>query len=213
VSDLYEEVWGQLPDDSPPFAFAPRRDFLLRQVRAGDRVLDLGCGEGAFCAELAASGAEPVGADVAEAALGRARRRHPGVRFELVPAHGPLPFADAAFDVVWASEVIEHVADTARWLSEVRRVLRPRGRLLATTPYHGRVKNVALALGRFESHFDPTGQHLRFYTRRSLRDLLEQFGFEEIGIATAVGPPLLREIMLARAKRAPVTGAAGAGSG
>jgi SAM-dependent methyltransferase len=164
-------------------------------------VLDLGCGDGAFCAELASAGMEPVGAEVAEAALARARERHPSLRFELVPAHGPLPLGDAAFDVVWASEVIEHVADTARWLSEARRVLRPGGTLLVTTPYHGRLKNVRLALAGFEAHFAPTGQHLRFYTRRSLRDTLEHFGFEQIEITPAGGLPLLRETMLAQARR------------
>lgn len=133
--------------------------------------------------------------------MARARARHPGLRFELVEAHGPLPFGDAGFDVVWASEVIEHVADTARWLSEVRRVLRSGGRLLLTTPYHGRVKGVALAMTRFECHFDPRGQHLRFYTRRSLRALLDDFGFDGVEIGTAGGPPLLRRTLLAQAWR------------
>lgn len=199
---FYEDIWEQLPAELEPFAFARRRDFLLERVRAGERVLDLGCGDGSFCAELAGAGTDPVGVEVAEAALARARERHPGLEFRLAPPHGPLPFEDARFDVVWASEVIEHVGDTARWLSEVRRVLRGGGRLLLTTPYHGRVKNVALALARFESHFDPVGQHLRFYTRRSLARLLEDFGFEEIAIITAGGWPLLRETMLAQARRA-----------
>ena len=64
-----------------------------------------------------------------------------------VPIDGPLPLEDNSFDVVWASEVIEHVADTGRWLSEVRRVLKPGGRLLLTTPSHGRLR---VALGGIE---------------------------------------------------------------
>jgi SAM-dependent methyltransferase len=201
VRELYEDVWRELPDDLPAFAFALRRDFLLGNVRPGERVLDLGCGEGDFCAELASAGIDPIGAEVAEAALERARERHPGLRFELVEAHGPLPFDAAAFDVVWASEVIEHVADTGRWLSEVRRVLRPGGALLLTTPYHGRLKNLLLAVTGFEAHFDPTGQHLRFYTRRSICRTLEAFGFERIETTSAGGTPLLRETLIARARR------------
>ena len=201
MRDLYEDVWREVPVELEPFAFARRRSFLLSHVASGERVLDLGCGDGAFCTQLAAVGVEAVGAEVAEAALARARERHPDIRFELVAERGPLPFADAEFDAVWASEVIEHIADTGRWLSEVRRVLRPGGALLVTTPYHGRVKNLALALTRFETHFDPLGQHLRFYTRRSLRDTLEQFGFERIEIALAGGLPLVRETMLAHARR------------
>jgi ubiquinone/menaquinone biosynthesis C-methylase UbiE len=203
VRQLYEDIWEHLPPDLPPYAFARRRDFLLASVSPGDRVLDLGCGEGAFCAVAAAAGAEPVGADVAERALERARERHPAVRFALVPAHGPFPFADGEFDLVWASEVLEHVADTARWLSEVRRVLRAGGRLLVTTPHHGRLRALALALAGWERHFDPVGEHLRFYTARSLRALLEDFGFEAIRVRGAGGPPLLRHGLHAQATRRP----------
>lgn len=201
VRELYEDVWSELPEGLEPPALERRRAFLLGHVARGERALDLGCGEGTFTAVLARHGAAPIGADVAEAALARARAAHPDLPFVLTPPHGPLPFADASLDVVWASEVIEHVADTARWLSEVRRVLAPGGRLLLTTPYHGRVKNVAIALTRFEAHADPVGQHLRFYTRRSLRDLLDDFGFEAIEVSVAGGPPLLRESLHAIARR------------
>ena len=201
MREAYEDFWAELPRDLPPFAFERRRDFLLSQVEPGDRVLDVGCGEGAFCAELAAAGARPLGVEVAAHAVERARRRHPDLRFERVEPHGPWPLEDAGFDVVWASEVIEHVADTARWLSEVRRVLRPDGRLVLTTPSHGRLRRTLVALLRFEAHFDPVGQHLRFYSRRSLAGLLDDFGFEAVRIEAAGGPPLLRETLLADARR------------
>jgi ubiquinone/menaquinone biosynthesis C-methylase UbiE len=184
VRQFYEDLWESLPAELHPPLLERRRAFLLERVEPGQRVLDLGCGEGDFTAALAEAGAEPVGADVAERALERARARHGGLRFELVIPHGPFPWPDGAFDVVWASETIEHVVDTARWLSEVRRVLSPGGRLLLTTPDHGPLRRLALALalGGFERHFDPRGDHLRFYTRRSLRELLEDFGFGEIRI-------------------------------
>jgi SAM-dependent methyltransferase len=142
-----------------------------------------------------------VGADVAERALERARARHPGLRFERVAPHGPFPFADGEFDLVWASEVIEHVADTARWLSEVRRVLRGDGRLLVTTPAHGRLQRLALAVTGWEEHFDPVGEHLRFYTAGSLQALLEDFGFQAVSVHGAGGPPLLRRGLHAQATR------------
>ncbi len=52
----------------------------------------------------------------------------------LIAGEGEWELPDASFDVVWAGETIEHVADTAGWLSEVRRVLRPGGHLLLSTP-------------------------------------------------------------------------------
>ena len=199
IRDYYEELWDRLlPAELEPPAFERRRAFLLGAVVPGDRALDLGCGAGEFTAALVEAGAEAIGADVAEAALGRARGRNPGVEFRLVPFDGPLPFEDGSFDLVWASEVIEHVADTARWLSEVRRVLVPGGRLLVTTPSHGRVR---VALGGVEQFSDPLGDHLHLYTKRSLRTLLGEFGFGEVRVRAVDGPPLLKRMVLARAVR------------
>ena len=196
--DYYEELWERLPDELTPPDLALRFAFLRRGVVPGVRALDLGCGAGDFTAELGRAGAEAIGADVAEAALRRARVRHPGVSFERVPIDRPLPFADNRFELVWASEVIEHVADTARWLSEVRRVLTPGGTLLVTTPAHGRLR---LLLSGLEPFADPLGDHLHLYTARSLRTLLEEFGFGAITVEAAGGPPLLRRLLLARARR------------
>ncbi len=158
--------------------------FLRAQVAAGERVLDLGCGDGWICAELVALGAQPLGVEVAAAAVERARRHHPGLEFRLAEIGGELPSDDNTFDVVWASEVIEHVADTARWLSEVRRVLRPQGRLLLTTPNHSRLRLLA---GGIERYSEPLGDHLHLYVASSLRGLLRDFGFAEIEISRWVG--------------------------
>jgi SAM-dependent methyltransferase len=135
---------------------------------------------------------------VAETALRRARARHPGVAFERVPFDGPLPFADGSFDVVWASEVIEHVADTARFLSEIRRVLVPGGRLLVTTPNHPRLR---LALAGIEPYSEPLGDHLHLYTPGSLREVLDDLGFADIEVRQAAGAPGLRRLLLGRGAR------------
>jgi 2-polyprenyl-3-methyl-5-hydroxy-6-metoxy-1,4-benzoquinol methylase len=110
---------------------------------------------------------------------------------------------DAAFDVVWAGEVIEHVADTAAWLSQVRRVLRSGGVLLLSTPAHGRLTLLHLALSRraFAGHFEPRGDHLRFYRRDTLSRLLADFGFESVQVRQAGGAPGARRVLLARAIR------------
>ncbi|MBV9472851.1 MAG: class I SAM-dependent methyltransferase [Solirubrobacterales bacterium] len=198
MNDYYEELWRRMPADATVPDLKARLDFLLSEVSAGERVLDLGCGDGRFTEALARAGSQPVGVEVAEAARGRASGRHPGLDFRLAPIEGPLPLEDNSFDVVWASEVVEHVADTARWLSEVRRVLVPGGRLLLTTPDHGRLR---IALGGIERFSPPLGDHLHLYTRRSLQDLLLEFGFGELWFARAGGPPLLRRALFARAIR------------
>jgi SAM-dependent methyltransferase len=198
VKDYYEDLWEGLPGELEPPDFSRRRDFLQREARSGDRALDLGCGTGEFTALLAGAGARPVGVEVAEAALRRARARHPELDFRLAPIVGPLPFDEHSFELVWSSEVIEHVADTARWLWEVRRVLTPRGRLLLTTPSHGRVR---VAIGGVQRFSEPLGDHLHLYTRGSLRETLAELGFGEIRVGAVGGPPLLRRMLFARAVR------------
>lgn len=198
MRDYYEELWERLPVETHPPDLTLRRGFLLEYARGADRALDLGCGDGHLTGVLARAVSTVTGADVSEAALARARRRHPGLHFERVPFTGGLPFEDGAFELVWASEVIEHVADTAAWLSEVRRVLAPRGRLLITTPSHGRLR---IARHGIESFSPPLGDHLHLYTRRSLAGVLGEFGFAPVTVRGAGGVAPLRRLLLGHAER------------
>jgi SAM-dependent methyltransferase len=200
VEPWREAVWRGVREGAAPEAFAARRAFLLANVRAGERVLDLGAGDGAFAAELLRAGCDVVAVDVAEEALRRARDRVPGLDARRYEEGGRLPLDEDAVDAVWAGEVLEHVADVVGLLAEVRRVLRWGGRLLVTTPYHGRVSVAALALlGRFDEHFDPRSDHLRFFTARTLGEMLTDAGFAEVD-TRAVGPPLLRRRLHAVAR-------------
>jgi ubiquinone/menaquinone biosynthesis C-methylase UbiE len=202
VKEYYEDLWERLPERLVPPALARRADFLLGQVRAGQVILDLGCGDGVF-SELMLEHADVsvTAAEVAEAALERARQRArlaDRANFALVPFDGELPFGDNRFDLVWASEVIEHVADTGRWLSEVRRVLEPGGQLLLTTPNHTRLM---LAMRGIAAVSPPLGDHLHLYNRASLLQLLGEFGFEAVQVRAAgrLGP--LSELLLASGRR------------
>jgi len=202
-SDYHEALWEGVPEGSDPPEEGLRRAFLLDHVPAGARVLDVGCGDGHFAAELVCAGAEVVGIDVAAEPLRRARERHPELDLRQMAAEGAWPLEDASFDAVWAGEVIEHVADTAGWLSEARRVLRSDGSLLLSTPDHGRLRMLrwALAPRAFEAHFNPRADHLRFYRSRTLTELLEDFGFYDVEVRRAAGPPGVRRELLASARR------------
>ena len=207
MRDYHESLWQEIPEGTRPTHMQARLDFLLAHVPPGARVLDVGCGEGWFTAALAQAGREAVGIDVAEEPLRRARTREPVLDLRCVPAEGEWSsLQDVSFDAVWAGEVIEHVADTAGWLSEVRRVLRSGGALVLSTPAHEPLTRLALALsGRaFAAHFDPRSDHLRFYTRRTLVALLEDFGFDQIktrAVGGSIGSLPPRQVLLVAARR------------
>ena len=203
-SSYHEALWEGVPVGLRPPQMARRLAFLLAQAPPGARVLDVGCGEGHFTAALARAGREAGGIDIAEEPLRRARARERGIDVRRVLPHGPWPLQDASFDALWAGEVIEHVADTAAWLSEVRRVLRSGGVLLLSTPAHELLTRLRLGIDRraFERRFDPRSDHLRFYTRRALLTLLEDFGFQEVAVRAIGGVPGARRVMLASARRA-----------
>ncbi len=202
--DYFDRIWAAVPDRGEPEGFALRRDFLLANVAPGDRVLDLGCGDGAFTAALAAAGTRPVGVDVAAEPLRRARARNPDLELVLAdgeptqhPAGSHLQFPGGSFDVVWAGELIEHVRDPAALLEEIRRVLSGTGRLVLSTPDHPLRLRLRLAVSRsaFERHFDPRTDHLRFFTPRTLALMLEDAGFDRPEIDRR------RQTLLARASR------------
>jgi 2-polyprenyl-3-methyl-5-hydroxy-6-metoxy-1,4-benzoquinol methylase len=179
MQDWRDAVWRAVPEGAEPERFAARRDFLLAHVQTGQRVLDLGCGDGAFAVGLIEAGCVVTMADVAGEALRRARGRAPGAEAVQLVEGAALPFAEDAFDVVWAGEVLEHVADVVGLLADVRGVLRWGGTLLATTPWHGR-----LIVGT-DAHFDPRADHLRFFSARTLRAVLDDAGFASVDVRRA----------------------------
>ena len=126
-----------------------------------------------------------VGADVSRVPLERARDRLAEV--VLVEPDEPLPFDDGSFDLVLCAEMLEHVRDVQLLVSEVRRVLRPGGTLAITTPAHSRLSALRLVVTGWESEFQPLSPHLRFFTRRSLAQLLVDMGFDVASLRRRAG--------------------------
>jgi ubiquinone/menaquinone biosynthesis C-methylase UbiE len=186
-----DELWELVPEDPGP---PPKHlvEFVHSLGRRDGAALDLGCGDGRLTLELRAR--EIVGADVSRVALDRARGRFAERDVELVELTpgAVLPFGDGSFDLVLLAETIEHVVDVQSLLSEVRRVLRPGGEVAVTTPSHGRRTGVSMLLRGFERSFDPLSPHVRFFSRQSLRALLDEMGFDVKSVKTANGTLLAR---------------------
>jgi 2-polyprenyl-3-methyl-5-hydroxy-6-metoxy-1,4-benzoquinol methylase len=186
----FERIWEAVAPGAEPEAFELRRNYLLAAIQPGARVLDLGCGEGWFTRALQEAGADATGADVAREPLRRAAGDLRLVHIE----SDELPFAPAAFDAVWAGELLEHVQDVVGLLAEIHRVLRPGGELILSTPDHPLRLRLRLALvpGAFERHLDPRSDHVRFFTARSLGTLLRDAGFGQPAIERVAGHLLAR---------------------
>jgi SAM-dependent methyltransferase len=116
------------------YRFAGR--FISAAGSPGRRILDAGCGSGYGTAELSsgAAGAMAIGADVSAEAVSHARQRYGTGALFLQAACEASPFSDASFDFVVAFEVIEHLERWRELLAEARRVLKPTGSLLISTP-------------------------------------------------------------------------------
>ena len=129
------------------------------------RILDVGCGTGANLLMLSQFG-EAEGVDIAEDALAFCRER--GLDKVRLGAGEELPYEDGTFDLVTALDVVEHMDDDLAGLREMRRVLRPGGRVLLFVP-------TFMFLWGLQ---DDVSNHRRRYRLPELRRVLEQAGFE-----------------------------------
>jgi SAM-dependent methyltransferase len=175
VASAYDDdLWRLVPEEAGPPA--PELAEFVTGLGPVGVALDLGCGDGRVSALLDAG--ELTLADVSDVALERAARRLPAAHVVALTPDAALPLPDNAFDLVLCTETIEHVRDVQLLLSEARRVLRPGGRLAVSTPAHSRLTGLDVLARGFERRFPPLSPHLRFLTRRSLRGLLDDLGFE-----------------------------------
>jgi SAM-dependent methyltransferase len=136
-------------------------------------VLDLGCNNGFGTAYLSERAAKAVGLDITPKAIADAKQRFAQSKAEYMLYDGKLlPFPDGHFDIVVSFQVIEHVEDVPLYLSEIVRVLRPRGKAVFTTP------NAAIRLDPGMKPWNPF--HFREYLPRELKETLQGYFDVEI---------------------------------
>ena len=128
--------------------FMPHVLQLSHEIEPRVRVLDVGCGNGFACGEFIKYGCRVVGIDLSRQGIEIARKAYPQGRFEVLPADDKLldNLDEAPFDIVVSSEVVEHLYSPREYAQGCFRALRPGGRFICTTPYHGYLKNLALSV-------------------------------------------------------------------
>ena len=181
----------------------------LSSLDRGARVLDVGCGRGDMARELVELGYRVTGVDPTESGVELARRRVPGARFEVDTASEGLleRLGEEPFDAVVSTEVCEHVYDPFSWARGCHAATAPGGMLVAATPYHGFVKNLAISLtDGWDSHFTSlwVGGHIKFWSTRTFSKLLSECGFGGLEFRYCGRLPLLWKTMVCVAHAEPL---------
>jgi 2-polyprenyl-3-methyl-5-hydroxy-6-metoxy-1,4-benzoquinol methylase len=180
------------------------RRILARGAAAGRvrRVFDLGCGNGATARALAAEGWAVAGVDPSAEGIGHARAS--GLDLRVGSAYDDLAAEFGHWPFVLCLEVVEHVYFPHRLARTLFELCEPGALAIVSTPYHGYWKNLALGLvpGAWDRHHHPLSDHghIKFWSRRTLRALLVQAGFDAVRFDRVGRIPTLAKSMIAVAK-------------
>lgn len=168
------------------------------------RLFDLGCGNGSVGALLANQGWSVTGVDPSSEGIAQAKNAYPHLRLEEGSGYDDLVTRFGRFPVVISLEVVEHVyapRDYARTLFDL---VEPGGTAIVSTPYHGYLKNLALAVtGKLDQHFTALWDHghIKFWSIPTLTTLLTETGFENIRFHRVGRVPALAKSMIAVAQK------------
>lgn len=168
------------------------------------RLFDLGCGNGSVGAALAADGWNVTGVDPSPEGIAEAKSAFPELRLAQGSAYEDLVATYGRFPVVISLEVVEHVyapRDYARTLFDL---VEKGGGAIISTPYHGYLKNLALAAtGKMDSHFTALWDHghIKFWSIPTLSQLLTESGFTNIRFRRVGRVPALAKSMIAVAEK------------
>ena len=160
------------------------------------KILDAGCGSGSVSNWLAGLGHEVWGCDPSASGVKAAKSNFPAPVYftgDLI-AGPPKIIPIGGYDGIVSVEVIEHLFDPEKFLSNLNSALAPGGFIILTTPYHGYLKNLAISLiNKWDGHFmvNSVGGHIKFFSPKTLHAMLERTGYEPVKTIGAGRAPLL----------------------
>jgi len=168
------------------------------------RLFELGCGNGSVAAAMTMLGYDVTGIDASEQAITQANRHHPELKLKRGSAYDDLAGLYGQFPIVVSLEVIEHLYFPRKFATTVFDLLLPGGVAILSTPYHGYLKNLALALtGKMDEHFTALWDdgHIKFWSIRSLSALLRETGFTVEQFSRVGRIPVLGKSMIVVVKK------------
>lgn len=185
--EYYERYWKNDLDTSegshnkPPEHTDETFATVYKRIKAHitGKVFDAGCGNGGIISYLKPlhPECEYFGMDISSVAVASLQARMPDVTASVGDITN-IPFDDNTFDTCIFSEVIEHLIDVERALAELRRVLKANGTLIITTTDFNWLKKVLIAAFVFDTYFYPTNPHIRFFTKKTLTQVLRKNGYK-----------------------------------
>jgi 2-polyprenyl-3-methyl-5-hydroxy-6-metoxy-1,4-benzoquinol methylase len=176
---------------------------LVKRIDGVRSVCDLGCGNGHIAGRLASHGYQVTGIDASRSGIRIAQHTYPDARFVEGLINRELTNL-GNFDLVISSDVIEHLYRPSDLLEAALSILKPGGHILLGTPYHGYLKNLALAVtGRMDSHFSALqdGGHIKFFSVKTLSRLMAAHSFEDLSFTFYGRAPWLWKNMICHARK------------
>ena len=168
------------------------------------RIFELGCGNGSVAGWLYDKKIEVTAIDASESGIEQAKKEHENVCFDVRSAYDDLASEYGQFPLVLSLEVVEHLYSPRIFAKTIFDLVEPGGYAVISTPYHGYLKNLAIALsGKFDQHFSALwdGGHIKFWSQNTLAELLREAGFSEISFRRVGRIPVLAKSMIAIARR------------
>jgi 2-polyprenyl-3-methyl-5-hydroxy-6-metoxy-1,4-benzoquinol methylase len=168
------------------------------------KILDLGCGNGSFSNFLTKLGYTVLGIEESSAGIAIAKQNYPDCDFRQGSIY-ELSDSDLqhSFDAVISVEVIEHLFNPRALVTAAKYCLKPGGKFILTTPYHGYLKNLVLAVsGKMDAHFTALwdGGHIKFFSVPTLTQLLTTENCTDIQFEYAGRIPYVWKSMLCTCK-------------
>lgn len=163
-------------------------------------IFELGCGNGSVANVLADRGWDVTGVDSSKEGIALANSSYPDLKLYEGSAYDDLVAKYGRFSIVISLEVVEHVYSPRHYAATLYSLVEKEGVAIISTPYHGYLKNLALAvIGKLDDHFTALWDHghIKFWSMKTLKKLLEDAGFEAIQFSKVGRIPTLAKSMIA----------------
>lgn len=207
TNDNYLDDYGWSSEEGPYSCnYITPHILAILKIIGAKRILDIGSGNGKLCSEIHNEGYEVIGMEYDKRGVEIAQTNYPEIpfySFGVQDSPSNLLKYEAMFDAVVSTEVIEHLFSPHLLPLYAKNVLIKGGFLIITTPYHGYIKNLFLSiLNKWDSHHTPLlhGGHIKFWSKKTLSELLQEGGFSIIGFSGVGRIPFFWKSMILTGK-------------